>query len=497
MVMGNKKTIKMKIKTLLLLGLVLTVVSASSQTFRIDSTFQTDYNFRAIKPWSLTQGSIAKIVVLKDQSIIVGGVFSDPNFDQSSIVKLDKYGQVINSFMYHKYEYWMWTFDTLGTSIYAVDNHRVKKFDASTCELNPEFSINFGMGEFTSSICTLNDGDFFVAGLKLDTGGIKLVTKVKPDGISDSTFNHNTNGLVLNYHRYDSQRLIVEGTFTTYDNISVNDFIRVYNDGQIDTSFDCSGIWGSINDMHVEEDGKAILCGSFYLFGNSTRIAMIRIMPDGSLDSTFNNFNNVTALIRPNFESPYRDTLSFELSTICATEDHKYIIGGQFSHYQNYFRNSLALIDSNGFLDTLAFTGSGIDTCLTGWPYLGVRDIVAAGDNKYYVGGYFSRFDGIDVQPIFRLEAVYEDIEPITVDQTRLKISPNPAKDFINIEIPKHIHSGLLSIYSLDAKLQYSKQIRFGEIAVSVSTESWVNGVYNCILESEGTVASEKILVVH
>ncbi len=487
----------MKLKTFLLLVLVFLFVSASSQTFRIDSTFQTDYNFLTIKPWSLTQGSIAKIVVLEDQSVILGGSFSDPNFDQTSIIKLEKNGLTIYSFRYHKYEYAMDSFDTLGSNIYAAEDARVKKFNINSCELDQDFSTNLGLGEFNGSICALSDGGLYVSGNVVDTGLVRMVTKVTQNGHLDTTCIHDTNERVFNYFRYDDERLIVNGGFSLYDNIPVNKIIRIFNDGQLDTSFNCSGISGALVDLHVQENGKIILCGSFNLFNDTTKIAILRIMSDGSVDSTFNNFNNITANVRDSSLIPIFGTQSFMATAICATDDDKYIIGGHFSHYQDYFRNGIALIDSCGFLDTLAFTGSGIDTCLTSWPTFGIRDIVAAGDNKYYVGGYFSGFNGEEVQPIFRLEAVYEDIEPVTVNQTRLRISPNPAKDYVSIEIPEHIHSGILSIYSMDAKLQYSRQISYGESSVLVSTESWVNGVYNCILESEGIVASEKILVVH
>ncbi|HEX8548713.1 MAG TPA: T9SS type A sorting domain-containing protein, partial [Cytophagaceae bacterium] len=75
---------------------------------------------------------------------------------------------------------------------------------------------------------------------------------------------------------------------TSYNGVKRNGLARLNNDGSLDTSFD-PGIGANnwINSIALESDGKIIIAGSFTSYNGTPRNNIAKLSADGSLDNTF------------------------------------------------------------------------------------------------------------------------------------------------------------------------------------------------------------------
>ncbi len=273
--------------------------------------------------------------------------------------------------------------------------------------------------------------------------------KVLPNGFLDSTFSHNTDKFVYKIIDYDLGKVLVAGYFNHYDNLNYNLLCRIDTLGNIDTSFhnifiNSSPIFTFINECYVQSDGKIIVAGTFKINSSNDSLGLIRLLPNGELDSTFNNFNNINQF-----------NLIGGCNTICATMDGGYLIGGFFTQYQNQMRSRIAKIDANGFLDSIAFNGYGIDSIPALIPLtLDITSILKDTGNldRYYVMGSFESYNNQSVKPIMRLNGLNVGIKEIETSTSSIKIFPNPSHNLISI-ILKNAEIDFLTLRDLTGKV--------------------------------------------
>lgn len=101
-------------------------------------------------------------------------------------------------------------------------------------------------------------------------------------------------------------KMIVGGDFTygSYPNQHEN-IARLTSDGFIDPTFDPGAGANSIVDRIIlQSDGRVLLGGSFSTYNTTTREYLARVQPEGSIDTTFNPSNaygyTLTPAIQPN-----------------------------------------------------------------------------------------------------------------------------------------------------------------------------------------------------
>jgi hypothetical protein len=76
---------------------------------------------------------------------------------------------------------------------------------------------------------------------------------------------------------------------------------------------------------------------------------------------------------------------------------------------------------------------------------------------------------------------------------------PNPSEDQVNMEcnVPDGL-TGNLSIFDVNGKLVYSRQISSGLQIITVDVSNWVDGVYMCSLEADGKrIGNQRIVVAN
>lgn len=249
--------------------------------------------------------------------------------------------------------------------------------------------------------------------------------RLTTEGHYDTTFNHNTNGPIQYIKSFGDSVLYISGSFSTYDNHSVLNVVKIDNDGIIDTSFQSIFSAGNIYPAFGQPDGKIIFTGSFLIQGTFDTLGIVRVNSDGSLDQTFNN----AGLIISQFNGFGYLTAAH---SICPTTDGGYLIGGRFNSYQNNLRGSIVKTDQDGFIDLSLLNGTGIDS--SPFPVLGippaVTGIVYGNNDKYYISGFFNGFNGQTVKPLIRLEGLLTSTNEIEVDD-EFQIYPNPSSGYI------------------------------------------------------------------
>jgi uncharacterized delta-60 repeat protein len=208
------------------------------------------------------------------------------------------------------------------------------------------------------------------------SGGTTLnLMRINADGTRDASFNTSGSGPSGTVYAVAIQgdgKIIIGGSFSTYNGITVNGICRVTATGGFDPTFNPGlGVAGNgsiVYALSVLTDGKIMIGGAFTTYNSITVNGIARLTTNGALDNTFNvggaglnSIGNIRA---------------FALQT-----DGKLLVGGSFNSYNGNVKNSLVRINNDGTNDN-AFNAS-----------LGFTDaillaIVLQQDGKIWVGGY-------------------------------------------------------------------------------------------------------------
>ena len=487
-----------------LIYLIITLLlftTIKAQPFTIDYNFAPTYSFWDGGSYYGTP-VINSIIERDDGKIYIGGKFQDlsDNYLICNIAMLHSDGSLNTNFQ-------PFTIPDLSSSrlyffndtIYSIYNYGLARHDGNTGDFDWDYddTIASEIGGNRSDIEIFDDGTMFIAIDGFYHSGTPefyhfWLGKLKPSGHLDTTFHHSPNYYVNEITRYDNERLLLHGAFTQYDNLNVYNSCRIYNDGTIDTSYHNIFSWGWVKPSYIQPDGKIIVTGYFTLIGSNNVISLIRLNSDGSLDSTFNNFNN--------FQYPDSNAILTigNIGSVVPTPNGKLLIGSYFEWYQGYPRGCIVLTDSNGFIDTTAFNGSGFtlnrDTTSAPW----AKVIIPGQNDTYYIGGSFSEFNGEPVKPIIRILGHTWGIEEPADNILSVKVYPNPASTHTTFEwdFPTLEESVNLTITDVSGKPVKSYIIRTKQGQILWDTRNIKNGIYlYSVLSGEKVLSSGKLII--
>jgi uncharacterized delta-60 repeat protein len=190
-----------------------------------------------------------------------------------------------------------------------------------------------------------------------------------------------TNGNVLAIARQSDGKLILGGSFTSYNGSTTNRIVRLNADGSRDTTFltgTTQGVAGQVNAIAIDPlTGRIVLGGNFTTHAVTTtslnRIA--RFNADGSHDVTFEvgtGFNNSV------------NALGFDATS-------NVLVGGGFTSYNGTSNiNRIVRLTATGAIDSTFAIGTGT----TAGANLIVNSLAydAAG-NRWLVGGSFTSYN--------------------------------------------------------------------------------------------------------
>lgn len=247
---------------------------------------------------------------------------------------------------------------------------------------NIDPALNFGSGfslTGTANILDIkkqNDGKLIVAGEFSGYNGsaASRLVRLNANATLDPTFQLPGTGFNASPSALAVQpdgKIIVGGSFTSFNATPANNIIRLNADGSRDASFSIGSGFGGLGPLGIQkivvlEDGSIFIGGDFMTYNGTEAKNIVKLNPDGSIQNAFNigsGFNNFVAAITP-------------------TSNNKLLIGGSFTSFNNIPANRILRLEANGAIDpTFVIDGEFSNT---------IFDIALQPDGKLIVGGAFS-----------------------------------------------------------------------------------------------------------
>ena len=230
-----------------------------------------------------------------------------------------------------------------------------------------------------NSVAVQSDGKVLISGSFSTYNGTSrgYVARLNSDGSLDTGFLATGAGLnsgVSSIAVQSDGKVLIGGAFTAYNGTSRGRVARLNSDGSLDTGFLATGAGSdsSVYSVAVQSDGKVLIGGAFTAYNGTSRGRVARLNSDGSLDTSF---------------LATGAGANGNVYSIALQSDGKVLIGGDFSTYNGTSRGYVARLNSDGSLDTsFLATGAGAD--------ISVNAVAMQSDGKILIGGWFTTYNG-------------------------------------------------------------------------------------------------------
>jgi uncharacterized repeat protein (TIGR01451 family)/uncharacterized delta-60 repeat protein len=240
--------------------------------------------------------------------------------------------------------------------------------------------VNYG--GFVKALAIDSLGRIIIGGnfTSFDGSNAVNIARLTPSGLLDTTFvtGIGFNAIVNSLSIDTNGDILVGGDFTSYNATNCNHIARLLPTGGLDTSFLPNtgnglpnfGADASVRAVTTDNSGNIILGGDFQMVNGSNLVYIARLLPSGALDTSFN------PEIGPD------DTVY----SIAVKPNNELIIGGAFQNYNLYSRGGIALLNTDGSVDTSFTPGSGADNGI-------IYSVLLQPDGNILIGGQFRSFN--------------------------------------------------------------------------------------------------------
>lgn len=207
-------------------------------------------------------------------------------------------------------------------------------------------TFNVGTGTlgdiFTAAIQT--DGKILIAGRFSQYNGtlINSVARLNTDGSLDTTFNIGTGFGNTGDTAYDIElqngKVLITGTFTSFNGTVANGIVRLNANGSVDTTFiQGTGFTGYGVDMKLQNDGKILIQGNFTHYNGQAFNQLVRLNSNGTIDPDFASVS---------FGGPAPDIFCISLQA-----DQKILVSGRFDTFNGQAKTNIVRLLPDGTLD--------------------------------------------------------------------------------------------------------------------------------------------------
>jgi len=340
---------------------------------------------------------IRDIVILADNKIMLAGDFITYNgVTRNYIAKINENGTLDSTFNPGK------GFGGATTSIaqqsdgkliiggaFSVYNNNTKHY-ISRINLDGSLDTTFNLGNGADgtvrSIAVQSDKKMIIAGSfnSYNDNLNNRIARIDAEGNIDKSLQSGTGAdqLIRCIAIQSDDKIIVGGDFLTYNNLNKSYLVRLTSTGALDNTFLIGyGPTDQTREVLVQPDGKILICGDFTFFNTKIANHIIRLNSDGTIDTSFHpvsgSNNNIYAM---------------QLQS-----DNKIVIAGTFTTYDGVSRNRIARLNPDGTLDTTFVVGVGANDTIS--------SLILQNDDKIIIGGNFTTFAGVSSTRIARLNS--------------------------------------------------------------------------------------------
>jgi uncharacterized delta-60 repeat protein len=354
----------------------------------------------------ILNSNVSEIEIQNDGKILIGGSFSEINRkEHTSLVRINKDGTIDNTFNFlldnSIYDRNIYDLKLQGDKIILLIKS-VSSSQFSIIRLNSNGSIDktFYTG-LPSSGYTVNNIEILPNGKIIIVGGltvynglaVKGIVCLNSDGTVDSNFNTGT-GFDIRPNQVlalPTGKIIIGGSFSTYNGRPVSNLIRLNADGSIDETFISNITNNTVGSISYNSSINKIYINYFSSasFGNFVRLNL-----DGSQDNTF-----AAGSLSPNSGN------SKAISNIVYQQDGKIIVHGSYVAYNGIgFTNNLVRLNSDGKIDNTFDIGKGFSNNFTpSGTYTSPFALKILDDKSVLFGGSFGSYDGGTVKFLTKL----------------------------------------------------------------------------------------------
>lgn len=245
------------------------------------------------------------------------------------------------------------------TSIVGKKWERIARLNPDG-SLDPAFNPGLGANGEVNAIAVQGDGKIIIGGAFTSINGTTVghLARLNADGSVDTGFNSvgsGANGTVRAIAIDGSGKAVIAGSFTGYNGTTRNRLARLNTDGTLDAALDpAAGAAGGGNVVQcvaIQGDGQILIGGDFITYAGTSMVGIARVnQADGTIDGTFNS--GATGV-------------PGSVNSISIQTDQKIIIGGLFSLVNDYSRNNLARLNTDGSRDDVFVPPSQSITTIT------------------------------------------------------------------------------------------------------------------------------------
>ena len=236
------------------------------------------------------------------------------------------------------------------------------------------------------AVAPLANGQVLIGG-NFNVGFFGNIARLNANGAHDSTFQKGTgfNGEVLSIVVQADGQILVGGEFTLYNTTPCNRLVRLNPNGTVDAAFvSAMGVAAdaTVKAIAIETSGKILVGGDFTTFAGGTMEGLVRLTATGARDTV----NPLTL--------PFQASWSSRVNALLAQDDGKIMATGSFytDLLATGYRSGIARLNANGTRDASFNPDGGLHGPTTSDLRNGAS-IIRQPDGKYVVGGNFTKYD--------------------------------------------------------------------------------------------------------
>jgi uncharacterized delta-60 repeat protein len=254
-----------------------------------------------------------------------------------------------------------------------------------------------GFNSVVNKIAIQTDGKIICAGTftTYNGTGANGIIRLTTTGAIDGTFAYGTafggTPNIIALAIQTDGKILVGGTFTTYNGTGANRIIRLTTTGAVDGTFVyLTGFGSTVQCITLQTDGKILVGGSFTTYQGTGANRIIRLTTTGAIDGTFVYGNGFVLTPVP------ANTVIFQIQI---QSSGKIIAIGQFTEYNLSLTNSICRLNTNGTIDNTFVSGFAtyldFPKCLT----------IQSSNDYLYLGGTFTSYGGNSANLIARTDS--------------------------------------------------------------------------------------------
>jgi uncharacterized delta-60 repeat protein/M6 family metalloprotease-like protein len=216
--------------------------------------------------------------------------------------------------------------------------------------VDPTFASGGGASGFTHPVvydlARQPDGKIIAVGYFTGFNGVSgknYLVRLLADGSLDSSFNAGTgaNGTIYSVVLQPDGKILIGGTFTSYNGTAREYLARLNSDGSLDSTFTGPDFYGtsgwSVYSLALQPDGKVLVAG-YFSNAAATSSGLCRVTTTGSLDATFTGVGS--------------GANGATINKVVLQPDGRILIAGSFANFNVTNRTGLARLTSTGAIDT-------------------------------------------------------------------------------------------------------------------------------------------------